>query len=779
MLEDCGRRAAAGADEIPARWISPLWFSREREYVGKSLVIVESPAKARTIAKYLGPDFDVKASMGHVRDLPVRKLGVDVDKDFEPSYITIRGQGKTLKTLRTASGKAKEIFLAPDPDREGEAIAWHLAHVLGGRSKKIRRVLFNEITQKVIRQAFDEAGEIDLHKVDAQQARRIMDRLVGYQVSPLLWKVVRRGISAGRVQSVALRLVCEREAEIEAFVPNEYWTLEVDLTVASGETVRAKAVKRDGEKLEIGSADEAESIVREFQSLAFVLSDVTKKARQRRPKAPFITSTLQQAASRRLRMTARQTMSVAQELYEGLETAEGELVGLITYMRTDSTRVSAEASGEAREFITDRFGGEYAYDKPPSYKPRKGVQDAHEAIRPTSVMRTPDSLKGSLSARQYKLYKLIWEKFVASQMRPARFEVTAFEITAGRYGLRASSSKLMFPGFLAVYKEDDADEEEAGPGLPDVKRGENLTLAGTLPEQHFTEPPPRYTEATLIRELEAKGIGRPSTYATIIGTILARKYVSKEKTAIAPTPLGTTVWNLLGEWFPDVFNVTFTARMESELDRIESGEDRWVNVVREFYDPFKKDLDNLTSKTAELKKSLQTETEEACPECGKTLVIKWGRGGQFLACTGFPDCRYSRSLPGEEPREEPTDELCDKCGAPMVIRRGRFGRFLACSKYPECKNTRSVSLGIPCPEEGCRGELVERRTKRGREFYGCSEYPNCKFATWNRPVKRPCPDCSKGLLVEKQSKAKGRYLTCLQCKSEIPLPDEEGEATGG
>jgi len=742
--------------------------------VGKSLVIVESPAKARTIAKYLGSGFDVKASMGHVRDLPVRKLGVDVEKDFEPSYITIRGQGKTLKTLRSASGKADEIYLAPDPDREGEAIAWHLAHLLGGKSKKVRRVLFNEITKNVIRKAFEEAGEIDLRKVDAQQARRVMDRLVGYQVSPLLWKVVRRGISAGRVQSVALRLVCEREAEIEAFAPAEYWTIEVDLKVASGETFRAKLTKRDGEKLEIGSAEEAEKIVQEFQSLKFVLDDVTRKTRQRRPKAPFITSTLQQAASRRLRMSARQTMSVAQDLYEGLEAADGELVGLITYMRTDSTRVSVDASTEARELITERFGEDYAYEKPPVFKMRKGVQDAHEAIRPTSVARTPESLKGVLSPRQLKLYKLIWEKFVASQMRPARFEITGFDISAGPYSLRATSSKLIFPGFLAVYKED-GDEEESGPGLPDVKKGEPLTPADVLPEQHFTEPPPRYTEATLIRELEDKGIGRPSTYAAIVGTILARKYVDKEKTAIVPTPLGTTVWGLLGEWFPDVFNVAFTARMESELDRIESGEDNWVDVVREFYGPFKKDLESLASKTDELKKSLQTETGEACPECGKPLIIKWGRGGQFLACSGFPDCRYSRSLPGEEPREEPTDEVCDKCGAPMVIRRGRFGRFLACSKYPECKNTRSVSLGISCPEEGCKGDLVERRTKRGRTFYGCSEYPNCKFATWNRPVKEPCPECGKGLRVERQSKAKGPYLSCLECKSETPLPDDEGQ----
>lgn len=740
------------------------------------MVIVESPAKARTIAKYLGSGYEVKASMGHVRDLPVRKLGVDVEQDFEPTYVTIRGQGKTLKALRTAAGRADEIYLAPDPDREGEAIAWHLASVLGDDRKKIRRVLFNEITRKVVQKAFREAREVDQRKVDAQQARRVMDRLVGYQVSPLLWKVVRRGISAGRVQSVALRLVCEREDEIQRFEPTEYWTIEVVLEVPSGEQFRAKVVSRDGEKLEIGSEAEAEEIVKDLQSLDFVLREVKRKERQRRPKAPFITSTMQQEASRRLGMSARATMSVAQELYEGLETGEGELVGLITYMRTDSPRVAAEASEEAKRFITDRFGREYAYARPPSYKPRKGVQDAHEAIRPTSVSREPSVLKGSLTARQYKLYRLIWEKFVASQMQPARFEVTTFEIEAGRYGLRASSSRPVFPGFLAVYKENG--EEEGGEGLPEAKPGEPLVLGGTTPEQHFTEAPPRYTEASLIRELEAKGIGRPSTYAAIVGTILQRKYVSKENKALIPSPLGLTVWSLLGDWFPDVFNVAFTARMESELDRIESGEDGWVSVVRDFYGPFRKGLENLHSQAADLKRSLQTVTEEVCPECGKPLVVKWGRSGQFLACSGFPACKYSRSLPGQEPAVEPSDEVCDQCGAPMVVRRGRFGRFLACSRYPDCKNTRSIGLGIPCPE-GCGGELVERRTKRGRVFYGCSNYPNCRFATWNRPVKEPCPSCGKGPVVEKQSKAKGRFLVCLQCKEEVSLPEGQEQTPGG
>ncbi|MCK4547330.1 MAG: type I DNA topoisomerase [Candidatus Eisenbacteria sp.] len=741
--------------------------------MGKSLVIVESPAKAKTIAKYLGKGFEVKASMGHVRDLPLRKLGVDLENNFEPSYVTIRGQGKTLKALRTASAKADEIFLAPDPDREGEAIAWHLAQVLGSRSEKIRRVLFNEITKNVIREAFANAVEVDKRKVDAQQARRVMDRLVGYKVSPLLWKVIRRGISAGRVQSVALRLVCEREEEIEGFVPVEYWTIEVDVQVPTGELVRAKVWTRDGEKLEIHSEAEAKEIVRELKSVSLVLGEVTRKERKRRPKAPFITSTLQQAASRRLGMSARQTMSVAQELYEGLEIGQGELVGLITYMRTDSTRVSAEASQEARQYITGRFGSDYAYSRPPLYKSRKKVQDAHEAIRPTSVNRAPEDLKGFLSLRQHKLYKLIWEKFLASQMQPARSEIITFNIEGGRYGLRASNSKLMFPGFLAVYKED-MDEEEDGQGLPGTQAGESLVLKDTLPEQHFTEPPPHYSEATLIQELETKGIGRPSTYASIIWTILHRRYVSKEKTALVPTDLGKTVWDLLGDWFPDVFNVAFTAKMESELDRIESGEDDWVNVVRQFYDPFSKDLETLSSKTAELKKSLQTETDENCPECGKSLVVKWGRGGQFIACSGFPECRYSRSLPGEEPQLEPTDEVCDQCNAPMVIRRGRFGRFLACSRYPECKNTRAVSLGVSCPEEGCKGDLVERRTRRGRVFYGCSNYPNCKFASWHRPVKQTCPECGKGLMVEKQTKAKGPHLNCLSCGAEIPLPDDDG-----
>ena len=756
-----------GGSGVPGAFAT---FRMERERVSKSLVIVESPAKAKTIAKYLGPGYQVKASMGHVRDLPIRKLGVDVEKDFEPSYVTIRGQGKTVRSLKAAAGRAARIYLAPDPDREGEAIAWHLAYLLGDGKRDIRRVLFNEITRQVVRKAFEDAAEIDQRKVDAQQARRVMDRLVGYQVSPLLWKVVRRGISAGRVQSVALRLVCEREEEIHRFEPKEYWSIDVVLEAPSGERVQARVVTRDGEKLEVGSQAEAEAIVKELEGVDFVLREVTKKQRQRRPKAPFITSTLQQEASRRLRMSARSTMSVAQELYEGLDIGEGDLVGLITYMRTDSPRVAAEASAEASAWIAKRFGDDYAYAKPPTYKARKGVQDAHEAIRPTAVAREPEKIKGALTPRQYKLYRLIWEKFVASQMRPARFEVTGFEIEAGRYGLRATRSKLVFPGFLAVYKENGEDEEEGR--LPDVKPREALSLSETLPEQHFTEPPPRYTEATLIRELESKGIGRPSTYAAIISTIQQRRYVSKEDRALVPTDLGKTVWGLLGDWFPGVFNVAFTARMESELDRIESGEDDWVHVVRDFYGPFSQELQKLTSQTAALKKSLQTPTDEVCPECGKPLVVKWGRSGQFVACSGFPECKYSRSLPGQEPKVEPTDQVCDRCGGQMVVRHGRFGRFLACSRYPECKNTRSLSMGVPCPE-GCGGELVERRTKRGRVFYGCSTYPDCKFATWHRPVNQTCPSCGKAPMVEKKAKAKGRYLSCLSCKEEVPLEDEE------
>lgn len=725
----------------------------------KSLVIVESPAKAKTINRYLGPSYTVEASMGHVRDLPATKLGVDVEDGFKPVYVVISKKRKVVSALKSAAAKAGDVFLAPDMDREGEAIAWHLAHLIDKEPAQIKRVIFNEITERAIREAFENPTDIDMRKVDAQQARRVLDRLVGYQVSPLLWKVVHRRTSAGRVQSVALRLVCEREEEIARFVAREYWTIDAEFVTPRGERFGAVLEKIDQAKSEIGNLGDAERIRDDAARQAYAVKAVDRKEKRRNPKPPYITSTLQQDGARRLGFSARKTMTVAQELYEGIELGEQGPVGLITYMRTDSVRVAADAAGQAREFVSSAFGENYLPGKAVRFKKAKASQDAHEAVRPTDVARTPQQISGFLTRDQARLYKLIWERFVASQMAQAVFDATTVGIAGGPYLFKAVGSVMKFDGFLKVYGERSEEDEK---GLPAIQPGEVLGVGKIDANRHETQPPPRYTESSLIKELEDKGIGRPSTYATIVGTIMARHYVEKAKGSLVPTELGKTVLGLLLKMFPDIFEVDFTARMESELDRIESGQDRWVKVIEDFYRPFSKDLENAKGMRQELRQAVQEEVDIKCEKCGRPMVKKFGRHGQFLACSGYPECKTTKPLEGEE---ETTDVRCKKCGGEMAVKTGRFGRFLACKNYPECKSTAPLTLGVKCPD--CGGEMAEKRTKKGKTFYGCREYPKCKFATWDRPVGEKCPQCGYPLMVAKTSGEKGGQLECPKCKHKI------------
>ncbi|MBI5696339.1 MAG: type I DNA topoisomerase [Nitrospirae bacterium] len=740
--------------------------------MSKSLVIVESPAKAKTINKYLGDEFVVKASVGHVRDLPKKRLAVDVENGFKPEYEVIHGKGKIITELKKAAKTADKVYLAPDPDREGEAIAWHVAEELGVPESKLFRVMFNEITSRAVAEAMKHPGKIDQNKVDAQQARRVLDRLVGYQVSPLLWTKVKRGLSAGRVQSVAVRLVCEREAEIQKFVAQEYWSVTAHLAADNPPPFTAKLSKESGKKLDLlAIKDEAHAkrILDGLKGAEYVVSTVEKKERKQNPVPPFTTSKLQQEAARKLGFSAKRTMAVAQQLYEGVELGKEGSVGLITYMRTDSTRVAPEAVKEAREYITEKYGAEYLPEKPPFYKSAKAAQEAHEAVRPTSMKYEPDAMKQFLEKDQLSLYRLIWNRFIASQMMPAILEVTGADIAAGDYTFRATGTLIKFYGFMAVYTEGKDDENAEGEDvkLPRLAAGDRLKLDKVEPKQHFTQPPPRFTEASLVKELEEKGIGRPSTYAAIMSTIVDREYVEKKEKAFMPTELGTIVNDLLVASFPDLFDVAFTAKMEEELDEVEEGKRPWAEAVREFYEPFEKALATAQKGMRNIKRE-EVPTEIPCDKCGKMMVIKWGRNGRFLACPGYPECKNTRELPEKEgeagaPRAaapvETTDEVCPKCGQPMVIKVGRFGKFMACSGYPACKTTKPIALGVACPK-GCGGSLSERRTKGGKVFFGCTNYPKCDFASWDRPVEKKCPDCGSPYLVEKYSKKDGTNIVC-------------------
>jgi len=705
------------------------------------LVIVESPAKARTVGKFLGRGYTVKASVGHVRDLLRSQLSVDVDNGFTPKYRVPNEKRSVVKELKQAAANAQEIYLATDPDREGEAIAWHLIEAAEMAQDRIKRVVFHEITKDAVAEAFAHPRGVDMKRVDAQQARRILDRLVGYQLSPLLWRKVRSRTSAGRVQSIALRLVVEREQEIDDFNPVEYWSLEADLAKTAkadpsldleDRRFRAKLTRVQGERIELSDETQTRSIADELQTSVFQVEEVKKGERRRRPVAPFTTSTLQQEASRRLGFGARKTMSVAQQLYEGIEIGSEGTVGLITYMRTDSTTVSRQAQDEARVFIAEQYGEEMLPLEPPLYKTKsKSAQEAHEAIRPTSVLREPHKMKSFLSRDQARLYTLIWQRFVSSQMANALYDTMTVAVGAGpaipakgqpwAYRLRASGSRLRFKGFLSVYEEtrdeDAAPDTEEDVILPDLAEGESIDLLKLLPEQHFTQPPPRYTEANLVKALEEYGIGRPSTYAPIISTIQNRGYVERFEKRLYPTELGEIVNDLLVEYFPDVINVQFTSHMENDLDRIARGEMEWGPVLHEFYDPFSKDV-----------------------------------------------AHAEAHMPEVEIEDQPTGEMCDKCGHPMVIKWGRYGKFEACSNFPDCRNAKPhlVKLGITCPNDG--GELVERRTKKGRVFYGCANYPECEWSSWKRPLAVPCPHCG-GLLVQKNR----NWAQCLACEEQVEL----------
>ncbi|WP_338469837.1 type I DNA topoisomerase [Niallia sp. XMNu-256] len=680
------------------------------------LVIVESPAKAKTIEKYLGKKYKVKASMGHIRDLPKSQMGVDVENHFEPKYITIRGKGPILKDLKTAAKKAKKIYLAADPDREGEAIAWHLANSLNVDVNSDCRVVFNEITKDAIKESFKHPRPINMDLVDAQQARRILDRLVGYNISPLLWKKVKKGLSAGRVQSVAVRLIIEREKEIQNFIPEEYWSITGEF-LKGMESFEASFFSLDKKKVELSSKQKVDEVLEKLKGKTFIVDSVTKKERRRNPALPFTTSSLQQEAARKLNFRAKKTMMLAQQLYEGIELGKEGTVGLITYMRTDSTRISDVAKEEAAGYIRSTYGDDYLQKSERKEKKNNATQDAHEAIRPTSVLREPSSLKDSLSRDQLRLYKLIWERFVASQMAPAVMDTMTVDLKNGSIIFRANGSKIKFPGFMKVYVEgtDDPVEEKKDRQLPDLKEGEEVIKKQIDPKQHFTQPPPRYTEARLVKTLEELGIGRPSTFAPTLDTIQKRGYVALENKRFIPTELGGIVMELILEFFPEILNVEFTAKMEADLDNVEEGQVNWVQLIDDFYQGFEKSLDKAEKEMQEV-----------------------------------------------EIKDEPAGEDCVECGNPMVFKMGRYGKFMACSNFPDCRNTKAIvkEIGVKCPK--CEeGNLIERKSKKRRIFYGCDQYPSCDFLSWDKPIPRSCPKCET-LLIEKKLK-KGIQVQCMQC----------------
>ena len=808
--------------------------------MSKGLVIVESPAKAKTIQKYLGKDFTVDASFGHVKDLPKSSLGVDVEDDFSTEYVVIPGKEKVLAKLKKLALAADTIYLAPDPDREGEAIAAHLADELGDEGKKkkgskktkkddgdgdrIRRVTFNEITQRAVKAAFEHPRDIDRNLVDAQQARRVLDRLVGYQVSPLLWDKVRRGLSAGRVQTVALRLIVDREREIKAFEKKEYWTIDANLTGSKPPAFDARFVGRGDERVEVTNGEDAEKIRLALENADWQVRSVEKKERRRNATPPFTTSKLQQDSSRKLRFSVKRTMMIAQRLYEGVELGEEGLVGLITYMRTDSTRVAPEAIAEVREYITSEYGAQYLPQSPNTYKEKKEAQAAHEAIRPTSAMRHPDQVKQYLQEDEFKVYKLIWQRFIASQMNPAVFDQTTVDIDAKSanetFWFRVTGSVMKFDGFLKVYEESkdakDDEDEELKHKLPALEAGQKLTLKSLNPEQHFTAPPPRYNEASLVKELEERGIGRPSTYATILSTIQERQYAQKIGGKFTPTEIGLVVTDLLVENFKDIFDFQYTAKLEEELDEIEEGKEKWTDALAEFYKKFAKDL-KYAEKHMENIKRMEKPTDEKCERCGAPLVIKWGkhgsfyacstydkenpesctftkenpinlpdldsadmqetaqeeycencgrvmvlkrgRFGQFMACTGYPDCKTTRRLDqGKKVPDIPLDETCPLCKRNLILRHGRYGEFTSCSGYPDCKYVKQNFIGVKCPL--CKdGELVEKRARKGNTFYGCGNYPKCKFTSAAKPIPEKCPSCGHEYLVERMRK-EGTVIAC-------------------
>ncbi|NOY05926.1 MAG: type I DNA topoisomerase [Chlorobi bacterium] len=734
----------------------------------KSLVIVESPSKTKTLKKFLGKDFVVEASVGHIKNLPDKELGVDVGDGYKPKYVTIRGKGNVIKKLKQSAKKADAVYIATDPDREGEAIAWHIAKEIEKETenKPVHRILVNEITKSGVDAAMKSPGAINEMLVQSQQARRIMDRLVGYKVSPFLWKTIYKGLSAGRVQSVALHLVCEREREIQAFKQEEYWSITAGFAIPAGDQYHGKLVKIAGKKAAIPDGKTAAKSVDDIRKLQFTISDVTRKEVKRNPLPPFTTSSLQQAASTRLRFGTKKTMRVAQQLYEGVELGAEGAVGLITYMRTDSSRIAPEALKAVASMIKKTYGAEYALKSPRVFKSKARTQDAHEAIRPASLENTPEKVKPYLSREQYALYELIWTRFVASQMAAAVLDQTVVVTEGGKYQFKSVGSTYKFRGYLQVYddfasqsrSEDEAEEESLIPA--GVASGLNVETTEVLSHQHFTKPPPRYTESSLVKELDTLGIGRPSTYALIVSTIQDRGYVEQKERRLYATELGMDVDKILQEYFEQIFNVNFTAEMEQELDTIATGERDYKKVLDEFYKPFSKLLESIDVEKA----TLVQETDEKCDKCGSGMIIRWGRNGKFLACSKYPECKNTKPLPGTEPPE--LDEKCPECGNPLVIKQSRYGQFIGCSGYPECRFTRPITLGIACPK--CKeGEIVERKSGRGRFFYGCSRYPECDFVSWDKPVPHACPACQHPFLVSKFTQRKGEFYKCPACKKEF------------
>lgn len=780
--EKTGRKSATGYDEINGTKNSSKHTSRSRY-----LVIVESPSKAQTINKYLGKEYKVTASVGHIKNLPKSKISIDFDNDYMMTYEVIPGKAKVIEELKNLSSSVDKVYIATDPDREGEAIAYDIAEEIKSVNSNIFRVLFNEITSRGIEEGIKNPQEIDIKLVNSQQARRALDRIVGYKVSPFLWKVIFYGLSAGRVQSVALRLICEREEEIRNFKPSEYWSIIADFKDADKNKIfESKLISRNdvafkfnGEKPKIMNGDEADEIIKDLKSSVFKISDITRKEARRNPPPPFITSSLQQDASVRLRFAPKKTMMIAQKLYEGIEIDEG-LTGLITYMRTDSTRISADSAAEAREYIAKTYGNQFLPESRRIYsRKNQNTQDAHEAIRPTSVFRTPDSIKKYLTAEQYRLYDLIWKRFLASQMASALSDVITLLIdsepgdsmTGNKYQFRTTASNIKFSGFLAVYEdfsEEKESNEEEFPIPEDIEIGDMLELQELFKRQHFTSPPPRYTESSLIKQLDILGIGRPSTYALIVSTIINRTYVQLIDRKLHATELGETVNRLLVKYFPDIINVKFTAEMEEELDKIAEGHLTYKKVLDDFYIPFSKDLEYLDSRTKEIKNSLIEPTDINCDKCGKNMIIKWGRNGRFLSCSAYPKCKNAQPLPDEKEQNQEIAEgkFCSECGAQMLVKSSKFGKFLGCSRYPECKNIQPITLGISCPKCS-KGEILERRAAKSRKiFYGCTLYPECDFISNDKPVNEVCEVCGNNYMVIKYSKKKGDYMKCPKCKNE-------------
>lgn len=762
-----------------------------RAAAGKSLVIVESPAKAKTIGKYLGSAYAVKATVGHIRDLPTKKqkgekgqiVGIDIENGFEPRYVTIPGKEKTVAALKSAAKTAKAVYIATDPDREGEAIAWHVEELIKGKgAPPIRRALFYEITKDAVGKALESATKIDQNKVDAQQARRVLDRVVGFSTSPVLWKTVKKGLSAGRVQTVALRLLVEREREIRAFVPREYWTIAAALE-HDGQAFTAKLHHLDGEKPEIGTHAAAQKILDDLKGRThFDVTNIKRRERRKNPEAPFKTSTLQQEAAKKLGFGSKRTMRLAQNLYEGVELGKAEgSIGLITYMRTDHVRVAESAAGAAREYLSANFAKEYLSDTPRLFPAGKddATQGAHEGIRPTEPARTPDHVAKFLSPEQLKLYTLIWQRFMASQMSPAVFDTTTVDFDLGRYLFRATGSVVKFNGFLALYKETreegDSKALEDEQALPSIESGEHVPVRSIDSSQHFTEPPPRYSEASLVKELEKRGIGRPSTYASIISTLTERHYAELQQRRFFPTPLGESVEKVMVKQFPREFDVNFTAEMEQELDKVEDGRLEWRDVLRQFWTPFAQSVASVDAEALirEAHDLSALETER-CPKCGGKLVPKGGFFGPFVACENHPKtCDYTRPLKGEREPARLTDYPCPVCGKPMVVRRSRSGEFLGCSTFPKCRGTKSMPTGVKCPKDS--GDIAARRSKkRGKVFYGCENYPTCDFVCWDKPVLEKCPDCGFMGAEAKHTKTRGHYRRCLKCQNEWDVATPEG-----